>query len=522
MNINFVNPYNFIPLHTAKTAAPAVEETGTLSGVIEYSLLTKTPLFIPNTSSDRAFNERLKENCNNNQEALDALIAKQNYHKSYEFFSYENLGNTTGRKGDEDIKPVIPGSSIRGMFRSNYEILTNSCMSVLNEKELSKRVEKKKGNWLSTLTNNHSPCEKGSVCPACRLFGTLNTTPANTTHLRFSDLVVFEHKGFIEPVTLPELSNPKTKNIEFYIQRPSPQAQYWSYESHVDENEIIKDATINGRKFYWHNLSIIDKGVKPGKRNVTIRPLEAGAVFKGKLFFESVTNDELDTLIYLLNAGDSNEELEKKKHGYKLGAAKPLGYGSVAVSVDKVQCRKLVKSDDTITWASSPCKETFVEPKLLDKTIEAEFLNMTSFEVQIENRDDIPISYPFLENSNQGFRWFNENRKQLNNEPHYKYYMQPLNPILQPTTNPSENGNIVNEETIRIGDIVEGKIVELRDYGAFVELPNQKTGMVHVSEVSKEYVISISDHLSVGDIVKVKVIEPRKKGKIALSIKRVD
>ena len=71
-----------------------------------------------------------------------------------------------------------------------------------------------------------------------------------------------------------------------------------------------------------------------------------------------------------------------------------------------------------------------------------------------------------------------------------------------------------------VGDILEGKITGLTSYGAFVELPENKTGMVHISEVSTSYVKDIHECLQEGQQVKVKVLSIDENGKISLSIKR--
>jgi S1 RNA binding domain protein len=75
---------------------------------------------------------------------------------------------------------------------------------------------------------------------------------------------------------------------------------------------------------------------------------------------------------------------------------------------------------------------------------------------------------------------------------------------------------------IEVGQILEGTVTGLTDFGAFVALPDGKTGMVHISEVSNTYVNNISEHLSEGQEVKVRVIEINEKGKIALSIKKAN
>lgn len=74
---------------------------------------------------------------------------------------------------------------------------------------------------------------------------------------------------------------------------------------------------------------------------------------------------------------------------------------------------------------------------------------------------------------------------------------------------------------IQVGDLVEGKVTGLTKFGAFVGLPENKTGMIHISEVSYTYVNDITDFLKEGQEVKCKVIGIDEKGKISLSLKKV-
>ena len=74
---------------------------------------------------------------------------------------------------------------------------------------------------------------------------------------------------------------------------------------------------------------------------------------------------------------------------------------------------------------------------------------------------------------------------------------------------------------LQVGDIVEGKVTGIKPFGAFVSLPEGKTGLVHISEVSYEFVQDLSTVLSDGQTVSVKVISIAPDGKIALSIKRL-
>lgn len=112
MDNTFLNPYNFIAFPDKK--ASAYSDTDRHSGVIEYTITTRSPLFIPNTSSDNAFHSTVSE------------------HGTFDFYSYNELDKEKDYS-DVYFQPVIPGSELRGMIRNIYETLTDSCMGVLNE-----------------------------------------------------------------------------------------------------------------------------------------------------------------------------------------------------------------------------------------------------------------------------------------------------------------------------------------------------------------------------------------------------
>ena len=73
---------------------------------------------------------------------------------------------------------------------------------------------------------------------------------------------------------------------------------------------------------------------------------------------------------------------------------------------------------------------------------------------------------------------------------------------------------------LTVGSIVEGKVTGITKFGAFVDLGEGKTGMVHISEVAASYVKDIRDHLTEGQTIKVKILNISEDGKIGLSIKR--
>ncbi|MCI1964581.1 MAG: S1 RNA-binding domain-containing protein [Oscillospiraceae bacterium] len=74
---------------------------------------------------------------------------------------------------------------------------------------------------------------------------------------------------------------------------------------------------------------------------------------------------------------------------------------------------------------------------------------------------------------------------------------------------------------LEVGTVLEGKVTGITKFGAFVELPGGKTGMVHISEVAPTFVKEIRDFVSENQMIKVKILNITPEGKISLSMKRV-
>lgn len=75
---------------------------------------------------------------------------------------------------------------------------------------------------------------------------------------------------------------------------------------------------------------------------------------------------------------------------------------------------------------------------------------------------------------------------------------------------------------LEVGAILEGKVTGITKFGAFVELPGGKTGMVHISEVAPTFVKEIRDYVQPNQVVKVKILNISDDGKISLSMKKAD
>ncbi len=76
-------------------------------------------------------------------------------------------------------------------------------------------------------------------------------------------------------------------------------------------------------------------------------------------------------------------------------------------------------------------------------------------------------------------------------------------------------------EDIEVGTVYEGKVARIADFGAFVNLKPGKDGLVHISQIAHERVNKVTDHLQVGDVVKVKVLEIDRQGRVRLSMKEL-
>ena len=73
---------------------------------------------------------------------------------------------------------------------------------------------------------------------------------------------------------------------------------------------------------------------------------------------------------------------------------------------------------------------------------------------------------------------------------------------------------------LEVGMVLEGKVTGITKFGAFVELPGGKTGMVHISEVAPTFVKEIRDFVTENQTVKVKILSISEEGKVSLSMKK--
>lgn len=71
------------------------------------------------------------------------------------------------------------------------------------------------------------------------------------------------------------------------------------------------------------------------------------------------------------------------------------------------------------------------------------------------------------------------------------------------------------------GEVFQAEVFKITDFGAFVKLPGNRRGLIHISQIADDYVKSVADHLKVGDKVSARVVQVTGDGKIDLTLKSV-
>ena len=342
------------------------------------------------------------------EESLNTLrIVLEQYQKEDEH-AYEEYRTAFKKfsKGQTEGLPVY-FSRIENV---NYIMLSPACIT----REIYR-------NAPENLAETHRKCnsEEGLRCPACSLFGTVNTKIARGSKIRFTDLHPAIKAENAEEYydkklrTLAPLAVPHLSNTEFYLKKPvDPEVWYWTYDYYTvkrkDGQIVVKpyDAQIAGRKFYWNNLTEIpDYGKKTGL-NRTVRTVRKGVEFTGRVYFDQIDEIQLRQIVHILNYTADG------KHGYKLGTGKPLGLGSIELkikSADKI----IVRIFGEKGYSCTP-QDDIYSARLSSTELEFDGNAVKQFELMTRYLSDLDMSiirYPCTEKEDEeGFQWFVNNR----------------------------------------------------------------------------------------------------------------
>lgn len=311
-----------------------------------------------------------------------------------------------------------------------YSTLGNNEYIMLSPACITREVYK---NTVSSLVHTYKKCnsKERELCPACRLFGIANSNVAQGSRVRFSDLLpvkkVNDWKEYYDkPRTLDPLAVPHLENTEFYLKKhklkpvdPDGEVWFWTYDYYTVKKKngevVVKlyHPEISGRKFYWNNLSGVKECGTQTPLNRTVRTVCPGVEFTGKIYFDEINETQLKQLIYILTYTSDG------KHGYKMGMGKPLGLGSVELSVKDQKDISIRVFDEEGYRVTQKIGNAPIDPEeihkssfkalKLDEKAEKSFEMITRY---LEDEDMKRIHYPKIdgEKKEEGFRWFGENR----------------------------------------------------------------------------------------------------------------
>lgn len=309
-----------------------------------------------------------------------------------------------------------------------YSALSDSEYIMLSPACITREVYK---NTVSSLVDTYKKCnsKERELCPACRLFGIANSNVAQGSRVRFSDLLpmkkVNDWKEYYDkPRTLDPLAVPHLENTEFYLKKPKPvdpdgEVWFWTYDYYTVKKKngevVVKSyhPEISGRKFYWNNLSDVKECGTRTPLNRTVRTVRPGMEFTGKIYFDEINETQLKQLIYILTYTSDG------KHGYKMGMGKPLGLGSVELSVKDQKDISIRVFDEEGYRVTQKIGNAPIDPEeihkssfkalKLDEKAEKPFELITRY---LEDEDMKRIHYPKIDDGKEeeGFQWFGKNK----------------------------------------------------------------------------------------------------------------
>ena len=296
-------------------------------------------------------------------------------------------------------------------------------------------------SW-SEIMGAYSPCTdldvdsesgKKGVCSACAMFGTATAkrqedlTNKNTVsfgaggRLRFTDAkpeagVSIHTKSY----TLPILATPNPSAFDFYLRKPNDRADFWNFDYYGTKEESgganyydLEKASPRGRKMYWHSdckTVELKKLERPDLCN-TMEAAEPGSVFRFRIYYDRITTRQRQDLLWVLELGDNQTD---SPFQHKLGHAKPYGYGSVKLTVERCIRREIQNGEKTtIRLESLPTEPESVS---FDKNSIAirSLLQMCDTRVT----ENIPVEYPLGKKDRDPdwtiYTWFVHNRTNPN------------------------------------------------------------------------------------------------------------
>ena len=280
---------------------------------------------------------------------------------------------------------------------------------------------------IAELVGNFMPCtDRENICNCCNLFGFVSASDADSSKIRISDAIYDSNENpYDKKMTIKELASPHIANATFYaLYAPQtgfknmPQTFDFNYDFKIEgrNRELIpnEDITIRGRKHYWHHKDIENAITKEKTiRNCTITPVKTGTEFSFKIYFNDISNENLDELISILNLKYGDRHLS-----HKIGKGKPLGFGSCKIEVENVYLRD-VYVDENNKLKYEMKKYDFTNVSLekvndMNSITMKEALRIYDFNYIEKNYPEAKVTYPIAKkgNTENSMNWFMLNKSQ--------------------------------------------------------------------------------------------------------------
>lgn len=311
--MTLINPYNFVRL---KAQGPEREEgyPGRLrfhehrfTGVLECALKALSPIV---TLDQRNY-------CLWQLKDRDGTRLRNRKGKEYRDIKvFKFLRNSFGN-------PILQGTSLKGMIRSIYETITDSCLALAVPSGDSRKSRDSTihYDYADLGSFRRSEChDLHRLCPACRLFGTIEGENLHCQgRVVFSDAILIKPELVERRCYLKELSNPKPHH----------------YATYARGEHKVQWAPIAGRKFYYHqgtNARFHVEEHESNDRSIAIDEYAAvGSEFCFRIHLENLDEEELGKLLLAIELYEGL--------GHKVGVGKAIGLGSCSISVDKTRSR---------------------------------------------------------------------------------------------------------------------------------------------------------------------------------------
>ena len=224
--------------------------------------------------------------------------------------------------------------------------------------------------------------DRNKYCKACRLFGGIGTatTKGSVGRVRISDAICKNAKLDDQPTTLKELGGPHPSYLAFYS------LQGKGYDD--------AGAQIRGRKHYWHiPKAAEDKEIyatdQKTERNASFYLMQPGSEFEFRVYYDKVDDDQLSDLIFSLMLGENNSDGVYCHH---IGHGKPLGLGSVKITVDERYERGYANYNYTFTHFDED------DSKIISEKVNSMRLpDELGFILNYHTVESENVRYPFVE-----------------------------------------------------------------------------------------------------------------------------